>query len=455
MSGRLSGLSAMLRGDGLRAKVMRASSWTLASVFFSNGLRLVSNMILTRLLFPEAFGLMALVQIFIFALHTFSDIGIHTSIVQNKRGDDPDFLNTAWTLQIIRACVLWIGACLLAWPAAQIYHQPELMTLLPVTAFSIVIGGFQQTHPARANRHLNLGRQTLIDLVVQLCTIVATVLLAWWLKSVWALALASPVSAFVRNVLILRYMPGERNRLHWDPTIVREIIGFGSFIFLSTISAFLINMSDRAILGAYVDPAMLGIYSIGLTMGAFPSQIADMIAGKVLFPLYRMKRPSESAENRRNVFRTNRIVSAAALSLGILFAFIGVWLINLMYDPRYVLAGPMVVLFALRSIPSYAMIGMQNALLAEGDSRRFFYMTALTAFLQTALTFVGIHYLGIAGAIIAPGVALLIAYPFLARWAHRYGAWDGLGQITAMVTGFVVIGFACALHWSEIVQLLP
>ena len=95
-------LREKLSSQSIKAKSVRSSGLTFLSIGGSNGLRLVSNLILTRLLFPEAFGLMALVQVFIAGLNMFSDAGIRTAIIRHTRGDDPDFLNTAWTIQIIR-----------------------------------------------------------------------------------------------------------------------------------------------------------------------------------------------------------------------------------------------------------------------------------------------------------------------------------------------------------------
>ena len=65
-------------------------------------MRLASNLILTRILSPEDFGLMALVTSFLIGLAMFSDMGFGPSIMQSKRGDDPVFLDTIWTLKIIR-----------------------------------------------------------------------------------------------------------------------------------------------------------------------------------------------------------------------------------------------------------------------------------------------------------------------------------------------------------------
>jgi O-antigen/teichoic acid export membrane protein len=88
-----------------------------------NILRLGSNLILTRLLFPEAFGLMALVTVFLTGLKMFSDFGLNASIIRSARGDDPIFLQTAWTVQILRGVMLWLISVMLAGPGRGLLRR--------------------------------------------------------------------------------------------------------------------------------------------------------------------------------------------------------------------------------------------------------------------------------------------------------------------------------------------
>ena len=94
--------------SSITSRFFFGSAWVVFGHVASQGIRLAANLILTRLLFPEAFGLMALVNIFLQGLEMFTVLGIGPSIIQNRRGDDPAFLNTAWTIQVIRGFVLWI-----------------------------------------------------------------------------------------------------------------------------------------------------------------------------------------------------------------------------------------------------------------------------------------------------------------------------------------------------------
>ncbi|OED50635.1 hypothetical protein AB838_01625 [Rhodobacteraceae bacterium (ex Bugula neritina AB1)] len=88
-------------------RTLRSASWLMIGDGGPQALRLAFNLILTRILFPEAIGLMALVTVEAMALPLFSNVGLGPPGTQNKRGDDPEFLNTAWTIQVFRGFDLW------------------------------------------------------------------------------------------------------------------------------------------------------------------------------------------------------------------------------------------------------------------------------------------------------------------------------------------------------------
>lgn len=444
-----------LGGNGLRARALRGGIVTVFETQGENLLRLLSNLILTRLLFPEAFGLMAIVQVFMAGLTMFSDIGIKTSIVQSDRGDDPDFLNTAWTLQILRGVLIWLCACALAWPAAAIYDEPMLLQLLPVAALTAVISGFHTTKMHTANRHLMLGRITATSLASQVVGALAMILLAWIYESVWALVFGSLVGMVLHVAINHALLPGIRNRPMLERDTVREIVRFGKYIFLSTASAFLINQSDRAILGTFLPLATLGVYNIGWFIATVPQGISKVTANKVVFPLYRMRHPADGAENRQKMFQARRMVMAGAIAISALFAYGGVALVDFLYDPRYTLAGPVVVLMSLTMIPSLVTEGSINAALSKGDSRSFFLIFFATALCQVAFVYLGAKHYGIFGAVLGIGAATLATYPIRAWIVHRYRSWDAAGELSLLALGFMVNGLACWLHWDRITELLP
>lgn len=447
------GLAARLMGSHLGARALRASALALLGHGGSQLLRLASNLILTRLLFPEAFGMMALVQVFMTGLMMFSDLGITPAILQSRRGDDQDFLNTAWSLQVMRGFALWLGASLLALPVAAFYGAPPLAQLLPVAALSLVILGFTPTRGETANRHLLLGRVTVIDLATQVIGIAAAVVLALMLRSVWALVWSGLVSALAQVILYDLFLPGPRNRFRFERAAMRELIGFGKWIFLSTLAGFLYLQGDKLILGRFLSLDLLGIYNIGFFLASFPVLLGLALVRKIMIPLYRERPPAASPGNFRK-FRQLRLTLSAGLvvMLGAL-ALGGDWLVGLLYDSRYGRAGGVVVLVAVIQMLPAIVLTYDQAALAAGESRRFFILSLSRAVLSLAGLTAGAFYAGLFGALAGQGVAALLTYPVVAWLALRQGVWDALHDALMAGLAIVLAGLAIWLNWGALAAL--
>src|SRR5436189_4716665 len=128
-------------------------------------LRFGSNLVLTRLLAPEILGIMALLNVVMQGLQMLSDTGIGVCIVQSMRGDDPIFLRTAWTIQIIRGVGLWLLAALCAWPAAWFFDDARIAVYLPVIGAAAAIQGCNSITIFSMNRQLAMGRVLFLELI--------------------------------------------------------------------------------------------------------------------------------------------------------------------------------------------------------------------------------------------------------------------------------------------------
>lgn len=437
-------------GEGLRSRVIRGTAISLAGTGGQQLLRLLSNLILTRLLFPEAFGLMALIQTFIVGLQMFSDIGVRPSIIQNKRGEDPDFLNTAWTVQIIRGVVLWLVSCALAWPLSVFYDEPQILGLMPVVGLSALIAGFSTTKTAVANRKFKLGRQTVIGLCTQALGIVVMIGLAWIWPSVWALVIGSLISGLAGVLAGHRFMEGIPNRLRWDSSAARDLLSFGRFIFVSTLAGFFINQGDKLFLGKFVSLGDLGVYNIAFFMAGFPGTLGGMIAARILFPLYREIRPSQNAGNRAKIRRARNLLTGSLVLMFGGLALIGVPLIDLLYDDRYAGAGSMLIIMALMQIPNALVMGNNQLLLAEGDSRRFSHLVVVRGIAYFLMLFLSFWLLGLLGVLLTKGLVIVLTYPMQQRFLARYKGTDIPRDALFALFGIGVAVLAVWINWTSV-----
>lgn len=442
-----------LRGEGLRARAMRGSVWTVTGYGASQVMRLGSNLILTRLLFPEAFGMMALVMVFMQGLVMFSDIGVGPSIMQSKRGDDPDFLNTAWSIQVMRGFFLWLGSCAIALPLAQFYQEPQLAQLIPVAGLGLLIAGFNPTRLETAHRHLLLGRISIIQIATQFVGAVAAIILALITHSVWAFVISGLFSNFAQLMMYNKFLPGDRNRFQWEKSAAHELIGFGKWIFLSTVSGFLFLQSDKLILGKFLTLDALGVYNIGYFLASFPLLASSTVIHRILIPLYREKPPSASPENFQKLRIMRFGVTAAIMCMLMVFAFFGVALVDLLYDQRYQNAGAIVVLTACMQIPMIISLTYDQAALASGDSKRFFVLAASKATVMIIALLIGVQMAGLFGALISQGIAFLVVYPVVIWLAKRQGAWDPLHDALYAILGLLIGSVAIWYNFDALLEL--
>ncbi|PZN97010.1 MAG: polysaccharide biosynthesis protein [Alphaproteobacteria bacterium] len=446
-------LKNLASGGSLTARALRSSMLTIGGYGFAQVVRLLSNLVLTRVLFPEAFGLMGLVTVILTGLIMFSDFGIGAAIAQSGRGDDPDFLDTAWTLNLIRGVLLFAIGCALAWPISAVYDKPVLAGMIALASTQFLIAALMPTRRETANRHLMLGRVTLLEMVAQVISLSLMVGLAISLRSVWALIWGSLFGMMVQVALMSLFLPGQRNRIRWEMTAVHQLLHFGKWIFLSTICGFLLSQGDKLILGKFLPLDVFGVYNIGFFLGSFPMLLGMVVITRILIPIYRDRPPAESRENFLKLRKMRVMVTGGLLAMLATIAFSGVWLVDLLYDNRYRDAGAIVVLIACMQIPVIIGLTYDQAALAAGDSRRFLVVSATKATLVLTGIFLGVQAGGLPGAIIGQGLGILAAYPALVWLAARLGVWDPAHDLGFAGLGLLFAAGAVWWNWQAIAAL--
>jgi O-antigen/teichoic acid export membrane protein len=359
---------------GLGSRAVRGAAITFVRYGGSQALRLAANLVVTRLVVPEAYGLMALVNVLMQGLEMFSDIGIGPSIIRSKRGDDRAFLDTIWTIQLIRGAAIWLIACIAAVPFAAFYGEPLLQQIIPIAGASAVIASLAPTKQWTLNRHLQLGRLTVLDLSSQTLGLVLMIALAYTWRSVWALVWGSIAIIVLRTGFSYLFLPGPNNRFRWEPEARAELLGFGRWVFVSTMLTFLSQSCDRLIFGKLLTMEMVGIYSVGKQMASAPQEAVGHIGSNVVFPFY--SRIVTSGQPLPPVFGRARfpLLVLAGWGLAVLAAT-GDAVIDVLYDDRYKAAGWVVQVLALGAWFTVLWSTNVAALLALGQSK---WMAATT-----------------------------------------------------------------------------
>jgi O-antigen/teichoic acid export membrane protein len=401
--------------QSLKTAVLRGSAWTLSGVAAGQIIRLGKSLVLSRLLFPEAYGVMAIVWAVLTCLDLLSDVGLSPGIVRSPRGDDPYFLNTAWTMKSIRGTVLCGIVCAIAYPVSMFYHKPQLALLLPVAGLTVLIEGLGSTNTYSCQRNMTYSRITMLELLNEIVGMVVT--LGWALihPSVWALlggAVAGRTSQVLGSHLLL---PGIRNRFHWDPAAFSELVNFGKWVFFSSAIYLLYAQGDRLLLGRFLDSKLLGVYSIAIMLSEAISGVINKLTDTVLFPALSQTAISDRSRLRSVLYQMRLGTDVLIIMpIGVLMVIGGV-VVKLLYDSRYQGAGWMLQILSIRLIMVSMVLGGTSSLFALGHSRYSVGLNICRAIWIFTMIPLGWHFYGMKGIVCA--VALTELPAFVVIWS--------------------------------------
>lgn len=396
-----------------------AGFWVMAGVGGNQILRLLSNLLLTRLLFPEAFGVMALVYSVLVLLGQVSDIGLREGVVNSKRINDPAFMQTAWTLQILRSAVIALIAAIVAYPFAKFYKQDILAPVLVMIALSMFMHGFKSISLLAYDKRLDLKSQTFVELTQVSIGIIVTLISAYFLRSVWAMVIGQLVSTALDVFLSYRFFKGHHSKLRLEKAALIELFSFGKWIVISSTISFIAVQGDRLIMGKWLTIEDLGLYSIATTWSAIIAMIAFNLSTRVLHPYFRQN--LDTASDFSQIHTARMRLNLAFTAICLFLAFIGAWLIQFVYDNRYWGAGWILQILAIGQLGRAYTVTLRPFLIARGDSFSQMVTSTASAIILVAFFAIG-HWLGgPQGMIIGYAVSGFVMHPIMILFAYKHG----------------------------------
>ncbi|BCH35607.1 hypothetical protein MesoLjLc_75370 [Mesorhizobium sp. L-8-10] len=395
--------------------VMRGAFWTIGTYGLSVGLRFGSNIVLSRLVVPEVFGIMLVINTLRNGIELISDVGIGQNIVHNSAGEKQRFLDTAWTIQILRGAVLFSILFVAAAPLGKLYDLPA--SAIQFSALTLVVMGAASISIYIMQRRLQIVRLNLFDLAMDFVSVALVVGLALYSPTIWSLILANVLAAAIRTVATYM-LPHARNWFAWQPDYARQILSFGKWIYLASLLSFLCASFDKLYLGQSIPLALLGIYGIARNVADLPGALISRLGHSLVFPMIAREQDRPRSELRRHLSPLRlKLLLACALAMGFGTAFAD-YAVRIVYDERYHEAGWMLPVLLigvwgaiLCSINEYALLGVGKPLYGAAGNM------AKLACLVVGIP-LGLHVAGLLGAIVVLALSDVCRY-FLILFGQR------------------------------------
>lgn len=351
----------------MKEKLTRGVLWLTGAKVMVNLLALCSTFILARILVPEDFGLVALVATMLEVLYAVTELSLAASLIHHANPTE-DHFHTAWTMNIIRAAVLGGGFALASPWVAAFYGDERLTAVMCVVGLSVFLSGFNNPKVVTLTRQL-VFRQEFIVLVAQkLVGVMVSISVALIYKSYWALVagmLCTNVAGVVTSYVVVRYRPRPCLR-H-----VKDLLSFSVWLSAGQIVNTLNWKLDHLIIGARMGTRSLGLYTVGDNLASLPTRETIGPIEQTLFPGLRTV-ADDPARLTSVYLRTQALISAIALPVGVLFALQAEAVVRLVLGEKWMQAVVVVQIlasvFALQTMAS----PVRPLALAKGETRLLF-----------------------------------------------------------------------------------
>jgi O-antigen/teichoic acid export membrane protein len=403
---------------------------------------------LARLLAPELFGMMVLINSVKTGIALFGDFGFGQNIVYNKNGGRPDFYNTVWTLELARSVVLCLICIAASASLADLYESPLLAWVFPVSAMTFLLTGLSSISRQLLQKRMELAKLNKFEMSLAFIGSAAQVLFAFISPTIWALVLGGLFDSALMMIATHFLIPGVKQRLLISKQHVREILTFGKWIVVSSLVFFLSMHYDRLYLPTVIPLDVVGVYGIARAIAGLVTGLTGRLANVVVFPLLTSHSQMPRGELRRQLVPIRAtFLLAAAFGISVLVAMLDL-VIAVLYDERYQAAGWMLPILVSGSW--FAILATINDSIVVGLGKPAYSAISNAgklAFLAAGLP-LGFALGGVTGVVLVVALSDACRYFPILLGQRREGLSFGMQDLLLTIAVFGLIAIWELLRWS-------
>ena len=304
-------------------KVANATKWSGITEIIAKLINPICNMLLARILTPEAFGIVATLTVVTSFAELFTDAGFQRYLVQHEFRDETELdksTNVAFWSNFSISLFIWGIVAVFADPIATLVGSSGLGLVLIVFFSIIPLSAFSSIQMSLYRRKLDFKKLLKVRIVSILTPLFVTVPLALLFRNYWALVIGT-IAQSVVNAIILTYYSDWHPRLYFSFLRLKEMLSFTLWTLFESVSIWLTNYIDVFIVGTTLSKYYLGLY---ITSSAVSGQILGLITAitsPVLFSALSRLQNNE-IEFRDLFFKFEKIVGLLVIPMGVgIFCF--------------------------------------------------------------------------------------------------------------------------------------
>ena len=444
--------------NNLKSRTISSVLWSALGRFGTMGITFVANIILARLLTPEDFGCIGMLQIFIAISEVLVLGGFGAALIQKRNPTHVDY-TTVFYWNLIVSVVMFFILYVTAPYIADFYSMPLLCDVLRAQGLSVIIYAFSVVQSTQLQKELRFKELSIRGIVAAFAGVVVATIMAYRGWGVWSLVVMHLVIPFSSALLLWR-MSSWRPSLEFSWNSFKELFSFGGLVALSSLVETVYSNIQGLVIGKWFTPKDLGYYTQARKLEQVPTSALSMIVGQVAFPVFSLL--NDDTEKLKAAVRKN-IVSITYINfpLCILLIVIAKPLIILLYGNQWIESVDYFQILCLSGMVYTLNTTNVNVIKSMGKGKIYFYTQLLKRLIGLCLIFAGIPF-GVDGVVWAVAIYsyvgliinattnyILLKYGFVQQIKDTF-----VNLIVAVVVGIVVICMGYITGINELMMIV-
>ncbi|OUC08590.1 sugar isomerase, partial [Litorilinea aerophila] len=347
----------------LREKAVRGIIWSIAQKWGREGISFLTFLALSRLLAPEAFGLVALAVVFTAVFEIFLDQGLAAAIVQRNELE-PEHLDTAFWITVFVGLVLTGLGIASSNAIAAFLGQPQVAPILRWLSLNFLLSALSSVQIALLQRDLAFKSLAIRSLVATGVGGVVGISMALAGFGVWSL-IAQTLANGLAGVVVLWQASDWRPGLRVSSRHYRELFSFGAYVVGNNLLKVLMRRSDDFLIGYFLGPTLLGYYTVGYRLLLVLIRVVTGIINSVAFPTF-SRLQAEPVRLQRAFYRTTQYTSLLAFPVFIGLAVLAPEVVPALFGRQWMPSIPVMQILAFIGILQSILAFNMSVLRASG-----------------------------------------------------------------------------------------
>lgn len=308
----------MVKEKSLKNKFISATKWATITEITAKLVTPITNMILARVISPNAFGVVATVTMIMSFADMFTDAGFQKYLIQHEFKSEEDKFknaNVAFWTNLAISCFILIIIVIFRNQLASIVGNPGLGSVIAIASIQLILTSFSSIQMALYRREFDFKTLFIVRLIAIFIPFFITVPLAFANLSYWSIIIGG-ICTQLSNAIILTIKSKWKPQIFYKLELLKEMIGFSVWSLVEAISIWATVWVDMFIIGTSLNQYYLGIYK---TATAMVNNIMSIVTSAIVPVLFStLSRLKDDDEQFQNVYlTTQRAVSIFIFPLGV------------------------------------------------------------------------------------------------------------------------------------------